>query len=285
MELFKNLINVLMDNPERARYKRGTFAKPSVRIPHSIRLLVAVALALGTASVQAGIDVASNAPYTPTWDSGDNGGSGFGAWVLSGSGGTGGFGGAELKDPTAVSITGMGTTAFTLYADPGGSGAFSNADRAFSSPLNIGDTFSIQLGINFDSGATGSKGFNVYSGGVGGTQLVNINNFGSAAITINGNPMFANYGTNAMTLNFQLTTATNLHVFGNGRDGSESYSGNFTVAAAPDAFRLYASNLQTGDIAKPYLNTLQIVPEPSTLLLITLGSLLTIGRLRARARR
>lgn len=233
-------------------------------------LLSALALALPTvARAQIASDIASN--YGGSWTNGSNGGTGFGVWALSSGNGIAGFGGAELKDPTAVSITGMGTTAFTLYADPTGSGAFSNADRALSSALNVGDTFSIQLGINFDSGASGNKGFNVYSGGIGGTQLVNINNGGTQAITINTLPMFANYGTNAMTISFQLTTSTNLYVFGTGRDGSESYSGNFTVAAAPNAFRLYASDMQAGDEAKPYLNSLNVVPEPSVFALLGLG--------------
>jgi hypothetical protein len=230
----------------------------------------AMLLILSTvAPAQIAIDNASN--YGGSWTNGSNGGSGFGAWTLTSSGGTGGFGGAELKDPTAASITGMGTIAFTLYADPTGSNAFSNADRALTSALTVGSTFIIKLGINFDSGSGGNKGFNLYSGGVSGTQLININNGGTAAITINGNPMFANYGTNAMTLNFQLTTATNLFVSGTGRDGAETYSGNFTVGAAPDAFRLYASNMQTGDQAKPYLNTLSVIPEPSTFALLGLG--------------
>lgn len=227
-----------------------------------------LALATGVASAQIASDNASN--YGGSWTNGSNGGSGFGAWAFSGNG-TGGFAGTELKDPTAVSITGMGTTAFVLYADPSGSGVYSNADRALSSALNVGDTFSVQLGINFDSGSVGNKGFNIFSGGIGGTQIVNINNGGTAAITINGNPMFNNYGTNAMTISFQLTTATNLLVSGTGRDGSESYSGNFTVAAAPNAFRLYASNMQAGDEAKPYLNNLSVVPEPSAIVLLGLG--------------
>jgi PEP-CTERM motif len=232
-------------------------------------------LATGLSAATIASDNASN--YGGTWTNGSNLGTGFQAWDLTSSGGTGGFGGAEMKNPAADGgITGMGTTSFTLYADPSGSGAYSNAARAFAAAMNVGDTFTVQLGINYDSGSTGNKGISLYTGGTGGTQLININNAGSPTITINGATMFAAYGQNAMTISFTLQSATTLAVSSNSRNGIEpAYNNTFTIAGAPDAFKLYASDLQggSGNLPKPYLNNLQIVsvPEPSALALIGLG--------------
>ena len=251
------------------------------------KLLLISGLALGlAASANAAIIAQDNGSnYGGGWNTGTNGGSGFGNWDFASNQGTGSAG-TFIGNPADASITGMSVTSFGLYANPVGSNATIDVNRSFSSALSVGDTFSVQWGLNFDSGSGGgNKGLNIYAGGTSGTQLININMGTSQAITINGNPMFANYGTAAMTLSFQLTTGTNLHVSGIGRDGSESYSGNFTVAAAPDAFRFYANNLDTGDNRQPYFNNLQIasVPEPSAFALIGLGLAgLCIRRLKSR---
>ena len=225
--------------------------------------------------------------YGGGWNTGSNGGSGFGAWTLSSSGGTGGFAGSFIGDPSSAGITGMSATSFGLYAKPPGSGAFVNVDRSFNNPLGIGDSFSFQWGINWDSGA-GAKGFNIYSGGVSGTQLIYVNNLNGDAINIQGNSTGFGYGTTAMTWNFTRTSATNLLVEATNRDGGASYSGNFTISGAPDAFRFYASEMQAPtepnqDNPQPYFNnlTLTVVPEPSSLSLLALSGLALLRRRRA----
>lgn len=203
-------------------------------------------------------DNASN--YGGTWNNGDNEGYGFGAWSLS-NGTNGGFSGWFIGNPEGAGITGMGTTAFGLYANPFGAGNFVNADRAFVGPLAIGSTFSLDWGVNWDSDGAGNKGINIYTGGTGGTQIININMGGSSAITINGNPMFNNYGTNPMTINFEYVSAENLRVFATGRDGVETYDQTLAVTGAPDAVRFYASDLAAGDQRQSYFNNLQITPD------------------------
>lgn len=234
-------------------------------------LIACVVFAVASfAQAQIASDNASN--YSGNWTNGSNFGTGFQPWTLTVNPGTG-FAGAFIGDPSSAGITGMSPTSFGLFANPSTSGAFVNADRAFSSALGTGQTFSVQWGVNFDSNSSGNKGLNIYSGGTSGTELININMGGSATITINGNPMFSNYGTAAMNLNFQLLNATTLRVYGIGRDGSESYDNNFTIGAAPDAFRFYVSNLDTGDQRQPYFNNLSIVPEPSTYALAAIALL------------
>ncbi len=228
-------------------------------------------------------DSASNVAYSSGWTTGSNGGSGFGTWTITANSGTSGFAGSLIGDPTSAGITGMSTTSFVLYANPSGSEAFANADRSFANPLGVGESFSFQWGIHFDSGASGNKGFNLYSGGTGGAQLININNGGNSDITINGTNVGFGYGKNAMTWTFKLTSATNLQVDATDRDGNGAYSGNFAISgtSAPDAFRFYASNMQSGDAAQPYFNNLSIVPEPSSLSLLALSGLALLRRRRA----
>lgn len=193
-----------------------------------------------------------------SWANNDNEGCGFEAWNLS-SGGNAGF---FLGNPGSAGINGLPDPSFGLYANPAGSN-YADANRSFVAPLSIGSTLSVTWGVNYDSDGSGNKGINLYTGGISGTQIININMGGNAAITIEGNPMFNNYGTSAMTLNFEYVSAGNLRVYGTGRDGSETYDQTIVVAGAPDAIRFYASGLAAGDERQPYFNNLQIVTDPS----------------------
>ncbi|HMM10773.1 MAG TPA: right-handed parallel beta-helix repeat-containing protein [Bacteroidales bacterium] len=207
-------------------------------------------------------DAASN--YS-SWTDGSNGGAGFGAWTLTANAGSG-FAGHFMANPAGAGITGMDNPSFGLYANPGGSGAFATADRPFITPLPVGATFSFDWGVNWDSDVPGgNKGFNLYTGGTGATEIINVNMANSAAITINGNPMFNNYGTQKMTLNFEYVSAGNLRVYGTGRDGSETYDQVIPVAGAPDAIRFYASGMNGGSNREPYFNNLQVTTLTSAI--------------------
>lgn len=195
--------------------------------------------------------------YGGSWIDGSNQGSGFGAWTMT-SGTNGGFSGHFVGDPSGAGITGMPNPSFGLYANPGDNGNFANADRPLTGPLSIGSTLSFMWGVNWDSNGGGNKGINLYVGGTSGTQIININMGASAAITINGNAMFNDYGTNAMTLNFEYVSAGQLRVYATGRDGVETYDQTIAVAGAPDAIRFYASGLDSGGERQPYFNNFTI---------------------------
>lgn len=243
-----------------------------------LAILAAMAVASGSAFAQIASDNGGN--YSGGFTNGANGGTGFGAWTINATQGTGASG-AFIGDPASGGISGMSTTSFGLYANAGGSGATVDAIRDFAAALNVGDTFSFQWGLNWDSDGAGNKGFSLYTGGAGGTELININMGGSSAITINGGPMYTNYGANAFTLSFTVVNATTLNVSGIGRDGSESFNDNFAITGAPDAFKFYATELNTGDNRQPYFNNLEVVPEPST---IVLGLVGVVGLIAARRR-
>ncbi|OGV42586.1 MAG: hypothetical protein A2X46_04795 [Lentisphaerae bacterium GWF2_57_35] len=233
---------------------------------------VLVSIATANASL-IGADHAGN--YGGSWNTGSNGGTNFGAWSISASGTAGTF----IGDPAAAGIAGMNAASFGMYANPNGPGNYVNADRAFGGGAMVADdVFSLVWGVNWDSDGTGNKGFNLYSGGAGGTQLININMGGSSAITYDigggAQPLFNNYGVNGMLFSFWYLGGNQLRLQVTGRDGVESFDQTLNLAGSPDSFRLYASDLATGDQRQPYVNDFSMthtVPEPGSLALIGLG--------------
>jgi len=167
----------------------------------------------------------------------------------------------------------MSTQSFGLYANPGGSGANVTAGRAFSNPLTVGDTFSLQWAVNWDSDV-GNKGFLIYSGGLTGAQVAVVNQAGFPGDITFGHSNGTNitpiaFGTGPMTWKFKLTDSTNLLVTSTARNGTTTpvFSTNITVASAPDAVQFYASAMGAGDQRQAYFNNLEITtgPEPATL--------------------
>lgn len=232
-------------------------------------MLGLMALCGMTAAGQSQIASDQGANYTLGWTNGANAGSGFSPWTFNntqGSGSAGGF----IGNPDAAGISGMSTESFGFFANPIASGATAEASRSFGAALETGQTFSFQLGLNFDSdSATSNRGFNLFSGG---TQIININMGNSSEIAINDSPMFSVYGTQAFTLNFEQISPTSLRVFGTGRDGSEVYDNTFIgLAGAASSFSLYFNATEGIDERQMYFNNLNIVPEPSVISLLVVG--------------
>jgi hypothetical protein len=228
-------------------------------------------------------DTAASSAYSDGWQNGDNGGSGFGAWTITASGGSGGFAGAFIGNPNDAGITGMGTQAFGLYANPASSGASVTASRNFFRPLIPGDVFSLQWGINWDGGNTtfGNKGIKLFAGA---TEVVNVLNGGNASIFVNGTNTGFSYGTTPMIWSFTLTSPTNLQVQANDRDGNGSYSTNIALSSSITSFSLYAQDMASGNNRQPYYNNLSFtaIPEPGAM--VPLAALLGGGCLVRRRR-
>jgi hypothetical protein len=262
-------------------------------------LIVAAAFAAGSNSL-ALIASDNGGNYGGGWTNGANGGTGFLPWSISVNQNTDTnnpptyFAGNFIGNPTNAGITGMASTSFGLYANPSSTNNPSvSADRGFSSAMSIGDTFSFQWAVNWDAG-DGSKGFNLYSGGTGGTQLLNVNqggfpgdiflNYGSPNTSVNTSNSIS-YGTGPMTWSFTLQTATSLLISSSARDGTTTpvFSTNIAITGAPDAVRFYAANMTGGDQRQPYFNNLSVVPEPSTYALLAVSAL-ALGGYAARRR-
>jgi len=229
----------------------------------STRLATLCAALAISSQISFGQNASDNAAnYSGGWTNGANGGTGFGAWaIVSTNGSTNGtefFSGNFIGNPTNAGITAFGTTAFGFYANPNNTPAFVQADRSFNTPLTNNRTFSLRWAINYDSGAGGNKGFNLFTGGTNKIQILNINNGSSAAITLNGTDVGFGYGTTPMTWTFSQLGSNTIRVAANDRDGSGNFATNVTVDGPADTFRIYASAMQAGDESQPYFNSFAI---------------------------
>ena len=229
-------------------------------------------------------DFGANYDGTPGWTNGANAGFGFGPWTITENDGSG-TANAFIGNPSVAGIGGMSVESFGLQAFAEGSGAAVTATRSLSSALPVGGTFSMQWGINWDSGS-GNKGFSLF---VGATEVVKVNsgdnNFD--AILFNSNDTGMGFGTNAMDWSFVYTNATTLFVTANDRDGVGTFTTNVTVDGGISSFSLYADGLSdefSSERRQPYYNNFAVVvPEPSTYALLTLGAL-ALGGYAARRR-
>ncbi|HNS80563.1 MAG TPA: carbohydrate-binding protein [Kiritimatiellia bacterium] len=208
--------------------------------------------------VTSAVDSASDAAYSDGWNSGNNGGTGFLGWSFNHTqDGETSWAGAFIADPANTGISGLGDTAFGFYANPFGSGANAEAIRNFSSPLGIGSTFRFDFGLNWDSNNEGSnRGFNLLAGD---TELININMGNTQTITINGETLFSEYGTQAMPLSFEYVADGSIRVRGTGRNGLESYDQTLSVSTgAPSRIKFYFNATDSSDERQMYFNNLAI---------------------------
>lgn len=279
---------------------------PSQKSRTSLLLTVsAAALALISSATAAttGTDNANQAAYEPDdatandgnpaintnlWASGDNGsasGSAFQPWVLTIQGSSG-FGGYFIGDSKALSgSTGadinVGGESFGMYG--GGGDKVAEAVRSFSSALSIGQTFSIDLAVNFRGGFKGIDlrdgsnstifNFNIGNVGLGDDYTVQGATTGSGSI---GNTYSSN---TAFRLSFTQTTAGggNWTILRSGGT-TDSDSGTYTGVAA--GFKLYVGGTSGGSENDLISNNLAIVPEPGTAVTAFLGGIILIARRR-----
>ena len=251
--------------------------------------IVSAAFLAAVSSASAAIVASDNGSnYGGGWTSGSNGGTGFGAWSFT-SGGLAAKGNF-IGNPGNIGITGMGSSAFALYANTGGSFTWNSnipsitASRSFGAALGIGDSFSMQWGINWDTGggSSSNKGFSLFAGA---SEVINVNNGGNSDITVNGTNTGFGYGTNAMTWTFTQTTATTVTVTANDRDGTGTYSAVINVSGALSGLSIYATNMLGGSGAgnrEPYYNnfTINAVPAPGAAALVGLAGLVGTRRRR-----
>ena len=229
-------------------------------------------------------DSATNAAYNTGFGD-SNSGTGFGAWSYSGVSGTGVFAGRYISatntNGTVSGISGFTGRAWALFANPTNSGAFASVARGISNGLGVGQIFSFRWGLNFDSAtASGSKGFRLLAGGTNSNNAVlTLSMSNSAQIRANGAVLTTNYGSQSFVVNIERRTATQLRVYGTGRNGSETFDLVVPVSGSlPDQIQWYAHQMSSGGEREPRFSEFQIVqsntpsPVPNHTLITVAGS-------------
>lgn len=214
---------------------------------------------------------------TNGWVSGDDGfvtgPAAFQPWLLT-TGGTPGAAGFFVSDSRNLSggvganINSAGNLSFGMF---GTSSMFANAVRAFDSGLTVGQTLSLDIGVNFRNG---QKGFDLRDAGNAVLLNFNIGNLGAGDdYTV----QFAATGSGSIGNAYSANTAFNFSVTqtsaGGGswtilRSGGISDSDSGTYTGTPANLNFYVSGTGGGSESDLYVNNLAIVPEPGSIALI-----------------
>jgi hypothetical protein len=236
-----------------------------------IRTLSTV-LAIGTfalaivsyAAATAGADSADQPAYKDGWALDSNGGTGFKGWKLVSSGSTGacGYFVGDSKAITSGSGGDINSTgkSFGLYGH--GTGNSAEATRLFDSPLEAGQTFSVDIVVNYRNG---NKGFDlrgadekpIFNLNVGGDDYI-INNATTGSGSI-GNDFSDN---TTIKLTFTQTSETG-GTWTLTRTGGVSKSVNGTYAGVAAGIKFYASGTEEGPPNDLHLNNLAVTAPPA----------------------
>ena len=245
-------------------------------------------------------DNAGDAVYAGGWNNGMNGGYGFGAWtqsVYTAGGGVGYFYVNSYVNNPVCGAPGIDTSGASWGLSVANTASGSTfAMRPFTGgPLSIGQTFQIDLQNGYvDGGAVGidlrdTTSMSAYNAG----ELLSLYFSGGWHIYDgNGNPNLLSYDTDGFIVDFTVTgantyslTMTNLDPSASPGNQSITVTGTLETQAGGegvDSVALGSQQNTTDSYHNMYFNSMEIIPEPSTIVLVCLGML---GVLAIRHRR
>jgi hypothetical protein len=169
----------------------------------------------------------------------------FGAWSIAADSGSGWAGFGIWASSNAYLDLG---DAFGYVAK--GAGAYVTLDRPFATALAAGDTFKLDLGLNYDAGSGGNKGFSLRTSD--NREIVVVNQGASEVVTVNGGAALTNYGVNTMYWTFTQVSATQVAVYATGRAGAEVFTTTVNTNAASYLANVhfYASAITNDEFAE-----------------------------------
>jgi glycosidase len=233
--------------------------------------------AFNTANVQSqqvcGTDVASNAPYDDGWQTGDNGGTNFGAWTLNSTGNSSqaGFFIGDSRNNGNGNSNGdndinTGGEAFGMYAN---NNQQANAIRPFLTSLLPGTVFSVQMDNGFIN--TGSSvGFGLQNS-TGQNLFEFFFNGGQSVYQINDNLSNRNttlgFSDEGLNLQFTLLTANTYQLsITRLEGGSQVITGTLANPSGGQAInqvRLFNVNAGSGGSNDAFFNSPSVCYPPS----------------------
>jgi len=241
--------------------------------PIMIRKIALGLLSLGAAlTIQAAntaFDKASNSPYADGWQSGDNGGTGFGAWVLTKTsldgGANGVFTGSSSGNAGGSGNIDTAGLSWGMYAN---SGQTVSAVRPLSGgSLLVGQTITLSIDNGFVQNG-GTEGFGLQTSG--GTNRIEFYFVGGASdYTLSdgtgSHDSLIGFTGNGLALAFTLTAANSYSLAVTPNGGSTSiFSGSLEGSTGLDISQLRFFNANGGNGAQyDFYANLLTVPEVS----------------------
>lgn len=227
-----------------------------------------------------GFDAASNSVYNAGWTNGTDGGYGFGAWTLNAAANAGYFVGSSTENGTPPS-GGIDTTgeSWGLYAN---SGSSAHGYRQFEGgSLAVGQQFMIDYdngwlggGSSVGVGLQNASGENLFEWYFsGGDSFYTINKYGGVGATTNG------WTDGGLKLQFGLISSTNFSLSVIQGTQTNTYSGSLLAQADQGIQQVHVWNYNAGSGANynGYINSMQVIPEPSAIILTLLGAGMLLG--------
>lgn len=245
-------------------------------------------------------DDTSSAVYltpTPGWSNGQNGGFGFGPWAMNFSPNSGTLFQSSLGNGDGSGDINVGGRAWGLFANSAGSSGeairrFTPGGVTGNSNLGVGEQFILQFDNGFVdnlSGVDGAVGF-----GLRNSSGQNRFEFFLQGSSTHANTYTLRTASDVQTMHvetgggmaikftltgpdtFQLDIAYGVNA---GSPASETFAGTLggPVGTGIDRFRLF--NFQAGGSGRNvFFNSVQVVPEPSSLVLLAAGALVATRR-------
>jgi len=230
-------------------------------------------------------DQATDVVYDNGWQSGDNGGSGFGAWSLNDSGGAGGF-----FIGSSTNNGGGGTGHIDVAGESWGAyggGAGVTATRPLTGALSVGQGIDVDFDQGFvDGGPLAGFRFLATDGStrfqynfLGGTNNYEVR--GAA-----NQPTAHGYTPDGMKTSFSLTGTDAFEfkvTYNTGAPVTETFTGALggTAGTGIDRIELFNAHNHGGSDYDAFINAIAVVPEPATIGLAALAAAM-LGARRAR---